>query len=471
METVEKEKKDAKENKNRKAKIPKGTRDFGAEQMAVREQVFETITRIFKAHGATALDTPVFELRETLVGKYGEEQKLIYDLADQGGELLSLRYDLTVPFARYLAMNNVGKIKRFHIAKVYRRDNISVDKGRFREFYQCDFDIAGKYDPMIPDAEVLKVLSEILTALDLPFTVKLNHRCLLDSMMEISGVPADKFRTIGSAIDKLDKMPWADVKKEMLEKGLEDAVADKIGEYVVLNGHPREMLEKLKSIPAMHEHKIASETLKELATLFDYLAAMGVENHVSFDLSLARGLTYYTGLIYEAVLNMDTKVGSIAAGGRYDNLVGGYCSKQIPCVGVSIGIERIFSIVMERAKKKGNLKTIETKVLVASIGANLTKERFEVCGKLWDGGIATELLYVEKPNFKKQLTHALEIGIPLIVVIGEDEIKNKEVKLKNTIAKTEVVLKLDELVDKVKEELRTLPADANYTTSSEESKS
>jgi histidyl-tRNA synthetase len=445
-------------NENRKPKIAKGTRDFGAEQMAVREKVFELIQKIFKRHGAVGLDTPVFELRETLMGKYGEESKLIYDLADQGGELLSLRYDLTVPFARYLAMNNVGNIKRYHIAKVYRRDNIAVEKGRFREFYQCDFDIAGKYDSMIPDAEVLKVLSEILKALDLPFLVKLNHRSLLDATMEIAGVPPNKFRTIGSAIDKLDKAEWPEVKEEMIEKGLDGAVADRIGEFVVLKGHPKALLEKLRSMKSIQEHKIATETLNELEVLFFYLESMGVLDCISLDLSLARGLTYYTGVIYEAVLTMESKVGSIAAGGRYDNLVGAYCNKQIPCVGVSIGIERIFNIVMERAQKEKTLRTTETQVLVASIGGNLTKERFSVCSSLWNAGIGAEIVYAEKPNLKKQLTYALEQGIPLIVFIGEAEIKNGKVNLKNTVNKTEVAVQMDDLVNAVRQELASLPA-------------
>jgi histidyl-tRNA synthetase len=445
-------------NENRKPKIAKGTRDFGSEQMAVREKVFELITKIFKRHGAVGLDTPVFELRETLVGKYGEESKLIYDLADQGGELLSLRYDLTVPFARYLAMNNVGNIKRFHIAKVYRRDNIAVEKGRFREFYQCDFDIAGKYDTMIPDAEVLKVLGEILGELELPFEVKLNHRSLLDACMEISGVPAHKFRTIGSAIDKLDKAPWSEVREEMLEKGLPQGVADKIGEFVVLKGSPLEMLAKLRSMPDIQSHKGASDTLNEMAILFEYLGAMNMLDKISFDLSLARGLNYYTGVIYEAVLTIESKVGSIAAGGRYDNLVGSYCSKQIPCVGVSIGIERIFAIMMERAQKEKNVRSIETQVLVASVGPNLTKERFSICSTLWKAGIPTEMLYVEKPNLKKQLTHALELAIPLIVFIGEEELKNEQVKLKNTFTKTETSVTLSDLVSSIRKELENLPA-------------
>ena len=197
----------------RKPKIAKGTRDFLPSQMKVRAKAFGIIRGVFDRHGAVEIDTPVFELKQTLTGKYGEDSKLIYDLADQGGELLALRYDLTVPFARYLAMHSVGNIKRYHIAKVYRRDRPVVERGRFREFYQCDFDVAGTYLPMVSDAEVVTVACEILSQLNIgSFVVKLNHRVLLDAIFEICGVPTDKFRTICSAVDKLDKAPWDEVR-------------------------------------------------------------------------------------------------------------------------------------------------------------------------------------------------------------------------------------------------------------------
>ncbi|KAJ1670746.1 Cytoplasmic and mitochondrial histidine tRNA synthetase, partial [Spiromyces aspiralis] len=206
--------------------------------MAVREEIFSTITKVFKKHGAVALDTPVFELKDILTGKYGEDSKLIYDLKDQGGEECSLRYDLTVPFARYLAMNGVSKMKRYHIAKVYRRDQPAMTKGRMREFYQCDYDIAGTYERMIPDTEIVVTLVDALTRLDIgPFVIKINHRKVLDGMFEVCGVPEDKIRTISSAVDKLDKLPWQDVYVEMTEeKGLDPEVASRIGEYVKHRG-------------------------------------------------------------------------------------------------------------------------------------------------------------------------------------------------------------------------------------------
>jgi histidyl-tRNA synthetase len=340
----------------RKPKIPKGTRDYTPEQMRIREQVFSTIRRVFKRHGGVELDTPVFELKEVLTGKYGEDSKLIYDLADQGGELLSLRYDLTVPFARFLAMNSVGNIKRFHVAKVYRRDQPQLARGRYREFYQCDFDVAGSYSPMVSDAEVITVAKEILTELPVGnFIIKLNHRRLLDAIFDICGVPAEKFRPICSAVDKLDKAPWSEIRLEMVnEKGLPDVVADRIGTFVCHRGEPVELWDKLIRSQAFGLHEGALAAMEDLRILFGYLSAMGSLPSVSFDLSLARGLDYYTGVIYEVVIvDGASQVGSIAAGGRYDNLVGMFSPSgtQTPCVGVSIGIERVFTIIERKAEE------------------------------------------------------------------------------------------------------------------------
>lgn len=337
----------------RKPKIPKGTRDYLPEQMMIRQKAFSIIRRVFQSHGAVEIDTPVFELKDTLTGKYGEDSKLIYDLADQGGELLALRYDLTVPFARFLSLNSVGNIKRFHIGKVYRRDQPALNKGRYREFYQCDFDIAGTYGRMVPDSESVCVVCEILDALPIgDFAIKVNHRCLLDAILDLCGVPVEKFRTICSAVDKLDKEPWENVKKEMVEeKGLQDVVADRIGEFVLNKGEPKAMYKELMDSKKFGDHEGALEAMEDLRILFDYLEAMDKLKFISFDLSLARGLDYYTGVIYEAVcMSGNTQVGSIGGGGRYDNLVAMFqeAGKQTPCVGVSVGIERVFTLMEAR---------------------------------------------------------------------------------------------------------------------------
>lgn len=208
-----------------------------------------TIADIFKRHGAVEIDTPVFELKEVLTGKYGEDSKLIYDLEDQGGEKCSLRYDLTVPFARFMANNtNIKNIKRFHIGKLYRRDQPNMTKGRYREFTQCDFDIAGKYDAMIPDAEVLVVMQEILEALDVKdYLVKVNHRKILEAMIETAGADTSLFKTICSSIDKLDKQPWSEVKEELVkQKGIAEKAADVLGTLTSnYKGSPNDTLERL----------------------------------------------------------------------------------------------------------------------------------------------------------------------------------------------------------------------------------
>ncbi|XP_006866227.1 PREDICTED: histidine--tRNA ligase, cytoplasmic isoform X2 [Chrysochloris asiatica] len=423
-------------------KTPKGTRDYSPRQMAVREKVFAVIINCFKRHGAEVIDTPVFELKETLTGKYGEDSKLIYDLKDQGGELLSLRYDLTVPFARYLAMNKLTNIKRYHIAK--------------------DFDIAGQFDPMIPDAECLKIMCEILSSLQLgDFLIKVNDRRILDGLFAICGVPDSKFRTICSSVDKLDKVSWEEVKNEMVgEKGLAPEVADRIGEYVLQHGGVS-LVEQLLQDPKLSQNKQALEGLGDLKLLFEYLTLFGIANKISFDLSLARGLDYYTGVIYEAVLLQTPArageeplgVGSVAAGGRYDGLVGMFDPKgrKVPCVGLSIGVERIFSIVEQRLEAlEEKVRTTETQVLVASAQKKLLEERLKLVSELWDAGIKAELLYKKNPKLLNQLQYCEEAGIPLVAIIGEQELKDGVIKLRSVANREEVDVRREDLVEEIK---------------------
>ncbi|CAH1777494.1 unnamed protein product [Owenia fusiformis] len=462
-------------------KTPKGTRDYNPQQMAIREGVLKTIVAAFKRHGAETIDTPVFELKDTLTGKYGEDSKLIYDLKDQGGEILSLRYDLTVPFARYLAMSKVSTIKRYHIAKVYRRDNPAMTRGRYREFYQCDFDIAGQYDSMIPDAECIKIVAEILSQLKLgDFVIKVNHRKLLDGIFAACGVPEDKFRTICSAVDKLDKTFWEDVKAEMVdEKGLDSESADAIGNYVRLNGG-LDLIEQLEADQVLCAQKAAVEGLKDMKQLLNYCQLFGVLDNVSFDLSLARGLDYYTGVIYEAVLKDapeengtksksgkkedEVGVGSIAGGGRYDNLVGMFDSKgrKVPCVGVSLGVERIFSIMEAKAKKsKEKTRTTETEVYVATAQKGLSDERMKICAELWDNDIKSEQPYKLNPKLLQQLQHCEEMAIPLAVVIGQSEIESGIVKIRNIPSRTEREVPRADMVAELRKDLESLQSTAS----------
>lgn len=458
-------------------KTPKGTKDWAEKDMILRSAIFDTITSIFKRHGGTTIDTPVFELREILSGKYGEDSKLIYNLEDQGGELTSLRYDLTVPFARFLAMNGIQSIKRYHIAKVYRRDQPAMTKGRMREFYQCDFDIAGDYENMVPDSEILYIIVEILSSLGIQdFTIKTNHRKILDGIFEYCGVKEEDVRKVSSAVDKLDKLPWADVKKEMVvDKNQPEDVADKIGEYVRIKGSVSEVLAKLQADEALMANASAAAGVNEMATVSKYLEAFGISKYISFDMSLARGLDYYTGIIYEAVTaasapppqltaeeiaekaKADKKkkkskadedednsenvgVGSIAAGGRYDNLVGMFAGSSkknasIPCVGISFGVERLFSLIKARAGLYDQVRSSSTQVYIMAFGGGpswdgFLKERMEIAKLLWAGGIEAEFLYKTKPKPQKQFEAAEKVGCPFSVILGQDEYAKGVVKVK-----------------------------------------
>ncbi|RSH94705.1 Cytoplasmic and mitochondrial histidine tRNA synthetase [Saitozyma podzolica] len=513
--------KDKKSGSGFQLKTPKGTVDHRPEATLLRKKIFHTLESIFVKYGASTIDTPVFELREILAGKYGEDSKLIYDLQDQGGELCSLRYDLTVPFARYLAMNGITSMKRYHIGKVYRRDQPVVTKGRMREFFQCDFDIAGVYDSMVPDAEVLSFLCDALTALDIgEFTVKMNHRKILDGIFELAGVPQDKTRSISSAVDKLDKMSWADVRKEMtVDKGLDPVIADKIGEYVGLKGPGWDVLKKLEADEKLMGIESAKAGLADMRLLFEYLEVFGVLDKMSFDMSLARGLDYYTGLIYEAITEFsappsarptpsvpapdamtsstptslpakaDKKakssdkdkakteddavdeasvgVGSIAAGGRYDNLVGmfaeaaGQKRDQVPCVGISIGVERVYSIMeMRRKNREEKIRGKETDVYVLALGGGLLKERMAFAKMLRDNGIKTEFMYKAKPKAPAQWKAADDDHVPIVAILAPAELESGTVRIKQQVGKDAageenkgVEVKVEEAVAYIKQRL------------------
>ncbi|XP_009579141.1 PREDICTED: histidine--tRNA ligase, cytoplasmic isoform X3 [Fulmarus glacialis] len=369
-------------------KTPKGTRDYSPKQMAIRERVFNVIITCFKRHGAEVIDTPVFELK--------------------------------------------------------------------------DFDIAGQFDPMIPDAECLKIVHEILSDLQLgDFLIKVNDRRILDGMFAVCGVPDSKFRTICSSVDKLDKTPWEEVRSEMVgEKGLSPEAADHIGEYVQLHGG-LDLIEGLLQDPKLSQNKLAKEGLGDMKLLFEYLTLFGITGKISFDLSLARGLDYYTGVIFEAVLLQQendhveepVSVGSGAGGGRYDGLVGMFDPKgrKVPCVGVSIGIERIFSILEQRVEaSEEKIRTTETQVLVASAQKKLLEERLKLISELWDAGIKAEVLYKKNPKLLNQLQYCEDTGIPLVAIVGEQELKDGVVKLRVVATREEVNVRRESLVEEIR---------------------
>ncbi|GJY21780.1 histidine--tRNA ligase, cytoplasmic [Tanacetum coccineum] len=377
-------------------KIPKGTRDFSKEQMAVREKAFSIITDVFKRHGALALDTPVFELRETLTGKYGEDSKLIYDLADQ-----------------------------------------------------CDFDIGGD-ESIGPDFEVVCILTELLDELNIgEYEIKLNHRKLLDGMLDICGVPSNKFRTVCSSIDKLDKQTFEQIKKELIdEKGLDIKTVENIGRYVNKRGHPLELLFELKKEGSEFlTNDSSKQALNDLDKLFQALDSARCVHKVVLDLSLARGLDYYTGLIYEAVIKGATQVGSIAAGGRYDNLIGMFGKKRVAAIGVCLGIERVFTIMEQNQKDdKQLLRASETQVLVSILVDDLSLAA-KLASMCWEAKLKAEFLVHKR--LSKHLERAKEFGIPWIVMVREQAITKGVVTLKNKDAGVEKEVPTSDFVDEL----------------------
>ena len=442
-------------DKKKKPKLPKGTRDYNPLQMNIKSKAISLIKDIYKKHGALEIDTPVFELKETLMGKYGEEGgKLIYDLEDQGGELLSLRYDLTVPFARYMGLNNCKDLKRFHIGKVYRRDQPNIKKGRFREFYQCDFDICGRSDEMLADAEVLKIMCEILDSFNLDFKIKISHRLLLEAIVECSNCDSRKFATICSSIDKLDKEPWEAVATELMtEKGLSQEQVDNLKKFVLFKGTVSELLQIFEKENTFGDNKNAKKSLEDMKKLEKNLELLKINKFVVFDLSLARGLDYYTGLIYEAVLEGESGIGSVGGGGRYDGLIGMFSKKPIPSVGMSIGIERLFMILerdMAKSTRRGH-----TEVYVATIGKKVYHDKLGLLNHLWENKINAEGSYMANAKTDKQMKYVLENKIPLMIWIGESEIKEGCVNFKNTYLKTEAKVKNEDLIETIQKSLVT----------------
>lgn len=441
-------------------KRPKGTRDWDGSGIVLREAIFSKIRRVFENHNGKEIDTPVFELKSILTDKYGEDSKLIYDLEDQGGEICSLRYDLTVPFARWLAMNNVRQIKRFQIGKVYRRDQPAIERGRMREFYQCDFDYAGALDLMIPDAEVLCITAEVFESLNLDVMVKVNHRLILDGIFSAVGVPANLLRAISSAVDKLDKLPWDEVKNEMEQKGLDGEVADKIGIYVNTaesRSESSKTLDFLRSDDLLSKNGQVKKGVEEMEVLLRYLQASDIAQYVSFDLSLARGLDYYTGLIFEVTpSDSSLKVGSIAAGGRYDKLVGTFSRREIPCVGISFGIDRIFTILGAVSPEPTPSKV---DVYIVAYGSTLLVERkLSTARQLRRAGISVEFDTKANRNPRKQVELAESNGAVVTILLEDDASAVDSVRVKIVATRAgriedEVVIEQAVLVKEVQKRL------------------
>lgn len=330
-------------------------------------------------------------------------------------------------------MNNVRQIKRFQIGKVYRRDQPAIARGRLREFYQCDLDYAGEFDLMVPDSEVLSLIVEVFETLGINITIKINHRKVLDGIFAAMGVPSDKVRAISSAVDKLDKTPWSEVKKEMLDKGLDAEVADKLGNYLQV---PKSDIDGTLDFLRADEVLMANEDVKkgaeEMELLSRYLNAYDISSYVSFDLALARGLDYYTGLIYEVVpepskSGPELQVGSIAAGGRYDNLVGMFSRRDIPCVGISFGVDRIMAIL--NARQKGRTHKPKIDVWIVAHGSSLLiEERMAIARELRHAQISVDFNPNASQKARKQLEAAEHAAIA--VYLEENAATPGEIRVK-----------------------------------------
>jgi histidyl-tRNA synthetase len=402
----------------RSAQLLKGMRDFVPERMIARQRVISILRDVFERHGFEPIDTPALEYYETLAGKYGEDEKLIYHFADHGGREIGLRYDLTVPLARFVAVHRnelTYPFKRYHIGPVWRADR--PQKGRYREFWQCDADIVGTRS-MLADADVVSIVIESLAAVNMPnFVVHINHRKLLESLALYAGVEPERAAGVYRAIDKLSKIGEGGVVSELEKAGVESQSARRVVELVSISGPPDVVLgsvaERLEGI------ELAREALDDLDKLFSYLAALGAPaEHYEFDLALARGLEYYTGPVFETMVD-EPKIGSLGGAGRYDGLVGMFSGQELPATGMSLGLERIIDVSEELGLL--NFGATVSQVLVTIFDADSVMSSLGLASTLRRAGLRTETFLEEGRDLGRQLRFAGRRGIPYAIIAGPDE--------------------------------------------------
>ena len=432
-----------------KPQIPKGFRDFLPPQKVLRQQVVDTIRNVFEVFGFEPLETPAVEYASILEGKYGEEgEKLIYKFEDRGGRQVALRYDLTIPLSRVIAMypTLVKPFKCYQISPVWRADK--PQRGRFREFWQCDADIVGS-ESMFADAEVIATIYHIMQALHFKqFTIRINNRKLLNGIAKDSGVDENAIPLLLRILDKLEQKGMQGIKHEMLEKGFQEELINKILELYLVNTGNNVSLIELKN--KFVDSVLVLEGIRELEEIFSHLSSMGVDSkYYRFDLSLARGLDYYTGPIFETTVD-EPKIGSITGGGRYDNLIGMFSNTDFPATGSSFGLERIITL-MEELHIAPSHSTI-TEVLVTVFSPEMQKESLRIASELRSAGIKTEV-YFKHDKLKKQLTYASNKNIPFVIIIGPDEQKVNKVMLRNMIKGSQKDIAFDDLGFVIKQEL------------------
>lgn len=435
-----------------KPSIPKGTRDFGQIEMAERNYIFDTIRSVFRTYGYSQIETPAMENLSTLLGKYGDEgDKLLFRILNSGdaftgidydgfkledgsynSKALSLkvcekglRYDLTVPFARFVVQhqNEISfPFKRFQIQPVWRADR--PQKGRYREFYQCDVDAIGSKSQLC-ELELVQIVDKVFEKLGINVLVKINNRKVLAGLAEICGFP-DKVVDITVAIDKLDKVGLDAVKEEMIEKGLTSEAVAILEPVLTLSGTNSEKIAKMRGIMASSAEGLKG--LDELEELFGYIEAAGIRTATEIDLSLARGLNYYTGAIFE-VKALDWQIGSICGGGRYDNLTGIFGLPDMSGVGVSFGADRIYDVLKGLDKFPKDLASATT-LLFANMGADELRYVLPVAGALRSAGIPVEI-YPDNTKLKKQFDYADRKHIPFLSITGGDEVAQGVVSIKD----------------------------------------
>ncbi|MCQ2608811.1 MAG: histidine--tRNA ligase [Bacteroidales bacterium] len=442
--------------------IPKGTRDFTPSEMMKRNYIFDTIRSVYKTYGYLPIETPAMETMQTLMGKYGEEgDRLIFKILNSGEFKQSvnnedyanasslqlankfcekaLRYDLTVPFARFVVMhrNEIQlPFKRYQIQPVWRADR--PQKGRYREFYQCDADIVGS-DSLLNEVELVQIIDTVFTKFGVNITIKINNRKILSGIAEIIGEP-DKIVDITVAIDKLEKIGIDNVNAELLSKGISEDKIAKLQPIIMLSGSNEDKFAQLKQILAASE--TGMKGVEELEYIFSMLANVSIKATLQLDLTLARGLNYYTGAILEVKAN-DVEMGSICGGGRYDNLTGIFGMPGLSGVGISFGADRIYDVLNQLDAYPTDTKEA-TKLLFVNFGDAEVAYILPIIAKLRLSGIACEL-YPDAAKMKKQMGYANERNIPFVAIVGGDEIAQNKVMVKNMATGEQTLIEKDSI--------------------------
>ena len=449
-----------------KPSIPKGTRDFGPIEMAKRNYIFNTIREVYALYGFQQIETPAMETLQTLMGKYGEEgDKLLFKVLNSGEflskttdqELLErnalhlasricekgLRYDLTVPFARYVVMHRDElqlPFKRYQIQPVWRADR--PQKGRYREFYQCDADVVGS-DSLLNEVELMQIVDEVFSRFGIRVQIKINNRKILSGIAEVIGA-ADKIVDITVAIDKLDKIGIDNVNQELRDNGLSEQQIQMLQPIISLSGSNDEKLTTIANV--LKDSQTGLKGVDELRFILDTLKTVGLKNEIQLDLTLARGLNYYTGAIFE-VKALDVQIGSITGGGRYDNLTGIFGMPGLSGVGISFGADRIYDVLNQLdLYPKDSVTT--TQLLFINFGEKETAYCLPIINKVREKGIRVEI-YPDASKMKKQMSYANAKQIPFVALAGENEMAEGKLTLKDMQTGEQLMVTVDELIDKI----------------------